>query len=106
RRSTSGAASPTRWRRGGPPASTRYCAALRLSHARMCCTPPEDDVQALRAAFLLPEAGVEAFSHAAEQAASACDFAGTPPLLRLVHPTPPFNFVSFSLATEPDREVL
>ncbi|NDV52315.1 MULTISPECIES: GvpL/GvpF family gas vesicle protein [unclassified Salipiger] len=68
--------------------------------------PPEDDVQVLRAAFLLPETAVEAFSQAADQAASSCDFAGAPPHLRLVHPTPPFNFVSFSLAAEPDPEVV
>lgn len=58
---------------------------------------PEDDAQVLRAAFLVPEAQVAAFTLAVEDAASGCGFADADPEIRLVHPTPPFNFVSFSL---------
>lgn len=66
---------------------------------------PEEDVQLLRAAFLLPQEGVEAFAAAVEEAAIACGFADTPPRIRLVHPTPPFHFVSLSLGDTPDSEV-
>ncbi|MEB3420680.1 GvpL/GvpF family gas vesicle protein [Salipiger marinus] len=68
---------------------------------------PEDDVQVLRAAFLVPETEVAAFTRAVEEAASCCGFADAAPEIRLVHPTPPFNFVSFSLAdADMDREVV
>lgn len=59
---------------------------------------PEDDVEVLRAEFLLPLSQADAFAAAATAAASALDFApGTVPEMRLVGPVPPYNFVSIHL---------
>lgn len=58
---------------------------------------PEDDVQVLRAAFLVASARVDAFTETLETAATNCGFAPRPPRIRVVYPTPPFNFVSLSL---------
>lgn len=59
---------------------------------------PEDDVEALRAEFLLPVADEAAFAAAAETAAAALDFAGdAAPTLKLVGPAPAYNFVSLAL---------
>lgn len=66
---------------------------------------PESDVQVLRAAFLVPDHEVAGFGAVVEEAAQTCGFADSPPLVRMVHPTPPFNFVSLSLGADPDSEV-
>ena len=60
---------------------------------------PEDDIQVLKAAFLIETGTEAAFTEALERAAESCGFAPeAPPKVRLVGPTPPFNFVSLSLA--------
>lgn len=68
---------------------------------------PEDDVEALRAEFLLPIAQEAAFAAALAAAALACGFAGdATPTVKLVGPAPAYNFVSLSLdAPEPSRAV-
>ncbi len=59
---------------------------------------PEDDVEALRAEFLLPVEAETGFAEAAESAAEALDFAGSArPTIRLVGPAPAYNFVSLHL---------
>jgi len=60
--------------------------------------PPSEDVEALRADFLLAKGAQDGFARAAEEAASVLDFAGdAPPRIRLVGPAPAYNFLSLHL---------
>lgn len=68
-----------------------------LAHAHVV-GKPEDDVEALRAEFLLPLADRETFEAAVAEAAAASDFAGAAePTILIVGPAPAYNFVSLAL---------
>jgi len=59
---------------------------------------PEEDVETLRAAFLIDAEGEAAFLDAATAAARAFDFApGAEPQIRFIGPAPIYNFVSLSI---------
>jgi hypothetical protein len=74
-------------------------ATLRPLAADHVLRAPEDDVEALRAEFLVPLSKEESFAKAAEAAAAALDFAGgAAPTIRIVGPAPAYNFVSLHLA--------
>ena len=61
---------------------------------------PEEDVQILAVDLLLPEGEQTRFAAALEEAATGCDFApGADPLIRIIGPVPPFNFVNLTLLT-------
>lgn len=63
---------------------------------------PEEDVETLRADFLLPGGAEAGFLAAIEAACARLDFApGTSPRIRCVGPAPIYNFVSISLAQGP-----
>ena len=73
-------------------------ARLKPLAADFVLRAPEDDVEVLRAEFLLPVAREAAFAAEAATAAEALDFApGAAPEIRLVGPVPPYNFVSIHL---------
>ena len=62
---------------------------------------PEEDVQVLKAAFLVARGEDDAFAAEAEAAAARCGFVpGVEPRIRLVGPVPPFSFVSLHLGGE------
>jgi hypothetical protein len=59
---------------------------------------PEEDVEALRAEFLLPLAEQAGFERAVAEAAAHLDFApGAEPAIHIVGPAPAYNFVSLAL---------
>lgn len=73
-------------------------ATLRPLAADTVLRAPEDDVEGLRAEFLLPLDAETRFARAAAEAAEALDFAGgAQPTVRLVGPAPAYNFVSIHL---------
>ena len=60
--------------------------------------PPEDDTEMVRADCLLPAGSELTLASEVEAAAAALGFAGSEePVVHLVGPAPPFNFVSLAL---------
>ena len=82
-------------------AQKRLLAQLR-PHARdHVLRAPEEDIEVLRAEFLVPAAEVDAFARTAQTLAADLGFAGSAePVLHLVGPAPPYHFLSLSLATD------
>ncbi|PJF08883.1 GvpL/GvpF family gas vesicle protein [Pseudorhodobacter sp. MZDSW-24AT] len=67
---------------------------------------PEEDVEVLRAEFLLPAEGQSAFLTAVEEAAAQLDFApGAAPEIKAVGPVPVYNFVRLNLMQDDSEEV-
>lgn len=66
---------------------------------------PDEDTEVLRAEVLLPEADQASFLQAVEEACLGLTFApGAEPMITLVGPVPPYNFVRLSLALESEEQ--
>ena len=66
---------------------------------------PDEDTEVLRAEILIPEAEQTAFLAAVEEATRALTFApGAEPMIALIGPVPPYNFVRLSLALETEEQ--
>lgn len=64
--------------------------------------PPEEDVQLIRAEFLVARSGRELFAERLAEAVQEIDFApGYEPEVRLLGPAPPYHFVSLRLPGGP-----
>lgn len=86
-------------------AQKQLLAALR-PHARdHVLRAPEEDIEVLRAEFLVPAGGVDAFSRKAHDLAAGLGFAGAAePELQVIGPAPPYHFLSLSLAFDNTSE--
>jgi hypothetical protein len=79
-------------------AQTALLARLRPLAENHALHAPEDDMELLRADFLLPRGREQDFADAIEAAGRTLDFApGVAPTVRLVGPAPVFNFISLRL---------
>ncbi len=66
---------------------------------------PDEDTEVLRCEILLPEADQALFLQKVEEAALTLTFApGAEPMITLVGPVPPYNFVRLSLALETEEQ--
>ena len=62
---------------------------------------PEEDVEVLRAEFLIQRSAQDGFLAAVEDAANGLSFApGAEPRVQVIGPVPPYNFVRLSLTAE------
>ena len=76
-------------------------AALKGSYSSYILKAPELDTEVLRAEFLLPPEEEEAFAKAVEGAVNDCPLtARAMPEIRLLGPSPAYNFVELKLDTE------
>ena len=66
---------------------------------------PEEDVEVLRAEFLLPQSDQDSFVRSVDLAARKLTFApNAEPLVQVIGPAPPYNFVSLSLTPDDAEE--
>ena len=74
---------------------------LKETYDKYILKAPELDTEVLRAEFLLPPEEEEAFARAVEDAVNACPLtARAMPEIRLLGPSPAYNFVELKLDTE------
>ena len=77
-------------------------AALKEECDSYIIKAPELDTEVLRAEFLLPSGNEETFARAVEDAVEACPFAANAqPRIRILGPSPAYNFVNLELETLP-----
>ena len=67
---------------------------------------PDEDVEVLRCEILLPAAEQTSFMQRVEDISRSLEFApGAEPMISVIGPVPPYNFVRLSLASAPEEKV-
>lgn len=90
-------------RRRGQAQASLLKALLPLARSHVL-RRPDEDTEVLRAEFLLASGAEADFLQAAEDCARSLDFApGCEPVLSLVGPVPPYNFVRLSLSLDQEE---
>ena len=80
-------------------------AALRPHVRDHVLRAPEEDIEVLRAEFLVAATGIDRFSQIAHELASGLGFAGAAePEVQVIGPAPPYHFLSLSLAFDDTSE--
>ncbi len=86
-------------------AQKRLLDALRPHHQAHVLRAPEDDVEVLRAEFLVKQDEQAQFINAVEAATAQCTFApGDEPRIQVIGPVPMYNFVRLSLNVKKTEE--